>query len=119
MGKSWMKLLRSSREHIRGVMAFVKFAREHSKRKLVVVCSCKKLCAHVRSVCWANQRSSEVVFAHLTPGAIIIEGYTEWIMHGESLVSPVDNEIISEAPKMVQVDSITLHKESSGMQVGV
>jgi hypothetical protein len=77
-------------------MAFVKFAREHSKRKWVIVCPCKK-CSLGKS--W----SSEVVFAHLTSGAGITEGYTEWIMHGEPLVPPADNEAISEAPKTIQV----------------
>jgi len=104
-----MKLPQSSREYIRGVMAFVKFACEHSKRKWVIVCSCKK-CLLGKS--W----SSEVVFAHLTSGAGVIEGYTEWIMHGESLVPSVDNETIYEAPRTVQVDSISLHGGSNGMQ---
>jgi hypothetical protein len=104
-----MKLPRSSREYIRVVMAFVKFAREHESRKWVIVCSCKK-CLLGKS--W----SCEVVFAHLTSGAEIIEGYTEWIMHGESLVPPVHNETIHEAPRTPQVDNIPLHGGSSGMQ---
>jgi hypothetical protein len=74
MDKNWMKLPRSSQEYIRGVMAFVKFAREHESRKWVIVCPCKK-CLLGKS--W----SCEVVFANLTSGAGIIEGYTEWIMH--------------------------------------
>jgi hypothetical protein len=90
-------------------MAFVKFAREHENRKWVIVCHCKK-CLLGKS--W----SCEVVFAHLTSGAGIIEGYTEWIMHGESLVPLVDNETIYEAPRTLQVDSIPLHGGSSGMQ---
>jgi len=90
-------------------MAFVKFAREHENRKWVIVCPCKK-CLLGKS--W----SCEVVFAHLTSGAGIIEGYTEWIMHGESLVPPVNNETIYEAPRTLQVDSIPLHGGSSGMQ---
>jgi len=89
MDKSWMKLLRSSREYIRGVMAFVKFAREHESRQGVIVCPCKK-CLLGKS--W----SCEVVFAHLTSGAGIIEGYTEWIMHGELPVPPVHNETTHE-----------------------
>jgi hypothetical protein len=60
-----MKLPRSSREYIRGVMAFVKFARGHSKRKWVIVWPWKK-CLLGKS--W----SSEVVFAHLTSSAEII-----------------------------------------------
>jgi len=104
-----MQLPRSSREYIRGVIAFVKFAREHSNRKWVIVCPCKK-CLLGKS--W----SSEVVFAHLTSGARIIEGYTEWIMHGESLVPFVDNKTTYEALRTVQVDSIPLHGGSSGMQ---
>jgi len=68
MDKSWMKLPQSSREYIRGVMAFVKFTREHENKKWVIVCPCKK-CLLGKS--W----SSEVVFAHLTLGARIIEGY--------------------------------------------
>jgi hypothetical protein len=92
MDKSWMKLPRSSREYIRGVMEFVKFAREHESRKGIIVCPCKK-CLLGKS--W----SSEVVFAHLTSSAGIIEGYTEWIMHGESLVPPVQSETIHEAPR--------------------
>jgi len=104
-----MKLSRSSREYIRGVMAFVKFAHEHSKRKLIIMCPCKK-CLLGKS--W----SSEVVFAHLTSGAGIIEGYTKWIMHGELLVPLVDNEAIYEAPRTVQVDSIPLH---GGKPVGL
>jgi hypothetical protein len=109
MDKSWMKLPRSSREYIRGVMEFVKFAREHESRKDVIVCPCKK-CLLGKS--W----SSEVVFTHLTSGTGIIEGYTEWIMHGESLVPPVQSETIHEAPRRLQVDGIPLHGGSSGMQ---
>jgi len=60
--------------------------------------------------------SNEVVFAYLTLGARIIEGYTEWIMHGEPLVPPADNKAIFEAPNMVRVDSIPLHDGSNGMQ---
>jgi len=109
MDKSWMKLPRSSREYIRGVMAFVKFAREHESRKWVIVCPCKK-CLLGKS--W----SCEIVFAHLTSGAGIIEGYTEWIMHGELPVPPVHNETTHEAPRTLQVDSIPLNGGSSGMQ---
>jgi hypothetical protein len=104
-----MKLPRSSQEYIRGVMAFVKFAREHESRKWVIVCPYKK-CLLGKS--W----SCEVVFAHLTSDAGIIGGYIEWIMHGESLVPPVHNETIHEAPRTLQVDSIPLHGGSSGMQ---
>jgi hypothetical protein len=88
---------------------FVKFAREHWKRKLVIVCPCKK-CLLGKS--W----SSEVVFAHLMSSACIIEGYIKWIMHGELLVPPADNEAISEALRMVQMDSIPLHGGSSAIQ---
>jgi hypothetical protein len=87
----------------------VKFVREHENRKGVIVCPCKK-CLLGKS--W----SCEVVFAHLTSGAEIIEGYTEWIMHGESFVPPVDNKKIYEAPRTLQVDSIPLHGGSSGVQ---
>jgi hypothetical protein len=104
-----MKLPRSSREYIRGVMAFVKFAREHENVKGVIVCPCKK-CLLGKS--W----SSEVVFAHLMSGARIIEGYTEWIMYEELLVPPIDNKTIYEAPRTLQVDSIPLHEGSNGMQ---
>jgi hypothetical protein len=90
-------------------MAFVKFVREHSNRKWVIVCPCKK-CLLGKS--W----SSEIVFSHLTSGAAIIEGYIKWIMHRESLVPPIDNKAIYEAPRTVQVDSIPLHGSSSGMQ---
>jgi hypothetical protein len=90
-------------------MVFVKFAREHWKRKLVIVCPCKK-CLLGKS--W----SSEVVFAHLMSSACIIEGYIKWIMHGELLVPPADNEAISEALRMVQMDSIPLHGGSSAIQ---
>jgi hypothetical protein len=51
------------------------------------VCPCKK-CLLGKS--WA----SEVVFAHLTSGAGICEGYTEWIMYGEPLVPLANNEAI-------------------------
>jgi hypothetical protein len=60
--------------------------------------------------------SKEVVFTHLTSGVGIIEGYTEWIMHGKSIVSPVDREAISEALSTVPINSIPLHGGSSGMQ---
>ncbi|GLT72541.1 hypothetical protein SLA2020_444670 [Shorea laevis] len=60
--------------------------------------------------------SNEVVFTHLTSGAGIIEGYTEWIMHGEPIVAPADREAISEAPSTGSVNSIPLHGGSSGMQ---
>jgi hypothetical protein len=109
MDKSWMRKPKSSREYIRGVMAFVKFASENSRRKGFIVCPCKK-CSLGKT--WSN----EVVFAHLTSGAGIIEGYTEWIMHGEPIVAPADREAISEAPSTVRVDSIPLHGGSSGMQ---
>jgi hypothetical protein len=104
-----MKLPRSSREYICGVMAFVKFAREHENRKWVIVCPCKKCLLGKSWFC-------EVVFAHLMSGAGIIEGYIEWIMHGGPLVPPVDNETIYESPRTLQVDSIPLHGGSSGMQ---
>lgn len=90
-----MKLSRSSREYIRGVMAFVKFAREHENRKGIIVCPCKK-CLLGKS--W----SSEVVFAHLTSCTGIIEGYTEWIMHRKSFVPPVDNKTIYELPGRIK-----------------
>jgi hypothetical protein len=109
MDKSWMKLPCSSREYIRGVMVFVKFACEHESRKWVIVCPCKK-CLLGKS--W----SCEVVFAHLTSGTGIIEGYTERIMHGELPVPPVHNETTHEAPRTLQVDSIPLNGWSSGMQ---
>jgi hypothetical protein len=70
MYKSWMKLPKSSRKHIHGVMAFVKFASQHSKRKWFIVCPCKK-CSLSKT--WSN----EVVFAHLMSSAGVIEGYTE------------------------------------------
>jgi hypothetical protein len=110
MDKSWMKLPRTSREYIRGVMAFVKFVREHENRKWLIVCPCKK---YLLGKSW----SCGVEFAHLTPGAGIIEGYIEWIMHGESLVPPVDNETIYEAPRTLQVDSIQLHGGPVGCKI--
>ncbi|GLT53159.1 hypothetical protein SLA2020_264490 [Shorea laevis] len=91
MDKSWMRKLRSSREYICGVMAFVKFASQHSRKKGYIVCPCKR-CSLGKTL------SNEVVFAHLTSGVEIIEGYTEWIMHGEPLIAPVDSDAISEAP---------------------
>ena len=75
-----MRKSKSSREYIRGVMAFVKFASENSRRNGLIVCPCKKCCL-------GKTWSKEVVFTHLTSGAGIIEGYTEWIMHGESILS--------------------------------
>jgi hypothetical protein len=90
-------------------MVFVKFACEHLKKKMFIVCPCKK-CSLGKT--W----SSEVVFAHLMSGAEIIEGYTEWIFHGEPLIPPADNEAIFEAPKTVRVDSILLHGGSSKVQ---
>jgi hypothetical protein len=90
-------------------MVFVKFACEHLKKKMFIVCPCKK-CSLGKT--W----SSEVVFAHLMSGAEIIEGYTEWIFHGEPLIPPADNEAIFEAPKTVRVDSILLHGGSSEVQ---
>jgi hypothetical protein len=71
------------------------------------VCPCKK-CSLDKL--WF----SEVVFGHLTSGAMIIEGYTEWIMHGEPLVPSTDNEAISKALGTVQVDSIPLHGDPVG-----
>jgi hypothetical protein len=94
-----MRKPRSSREYIRGVMAFVKFASQHSRKKGHIVCPCK-------SCSLGKTLPNEVVFTHLTSGAGIIQGYTEWIMHGEPVV----------APSTVHVDSIPLHGRSSGMQ---
>ncbi|GLT69206.1 hypothetical protein SLA2020_413750 [Shorea laevis] len=109
MDKSWMRKPKSSREYIRGVMAFVKFASENSRRNGLIVCPCKKCCL-------GKTWSTEVVFTHLTSGAGILEGYTQWIMHGEPIVSPANREAISEAPSTVPVNSIPLHGGSSGMQ---
>jgi hypothetical protein len=103
MDKSWMKKMKSTRGYIRGVMAFVKFASKHSKRKGFIVCPYKK-CSMGKT--WSN----EVVFAHLTSGAGIIEGYAKGIMHGEPLVSP------AKVSSMVRVNSIPLHGGSCGMQ---
>jgi hypothetical protein len=90
-------------------MAFVKYASENSTKKGFIVCPCKK-CSLGKT--WSN----EVVFAHLTLGAGIIESYIEWIMHGKPHVSPAACEAISEALNRVRVNSIPLHGRSGGMQ---
>jgi hypothetical protein len=73
-----MKMWRGSIEYMDGALAFVKFASENSTTKGYIVCPCKK-CLLGRTL------PLDVVYDHLTSGKGILEGYTEWIMHGETL----------------------------------
>ncbi|GLT54915.1 hypothetical protein SLA2020_280730 [Shorea laevis] len=100
---------RGSIEYMDGALAFVKFASENSTRKEYIVCPCKK-CSLGRTL-W-----SDVVYDHLTLGAGILKGYTEWILHGEPTVASMDREATHEGPNMAHVDSMPVKGGSNGMQ---
>jgi hypothetical protein len=61
-----------------GVEEFMIFSATNSKTKGFIMCPCKKCCLGVTL-------REDVVFDHLTSRVGILEGYTEWVMHGEQI----------------------------------
>jgi hypothetical protein len=110
MDKSWMRKWRGSKEYMDGVKEFMIFLAANSKTKGFIVCPCKKCCLGVIL-------REDVVYDHLTSGAGILEGYTEWIMHGEQ-TNPSDNRdsIVEESTGSTPIERMPTHDKSSGMQ---
>ncbi|XP_039138852.1 uncharacterized protein LOC120276193 [Dioscorea cayenensis subsp. rotundata] len=79
MDKSWMNKSRLSQEYVDGVDRFLDFAFNNSSSDNKIICPCVK-CVNVR---W---QSREVAFDHLACDGII-QGYTCWFFHGESVPS--------------------------------
>jgi hypothetical protein len=104
-----MKMWRGSIEYTDGALVFVKFASENSTRKWYIVCPCKK---------WSLGRTlwSDVVYDHLTSGAGILKGYTEWILYREPTVASMDRKATYEGPNMAHVDSMPVDCGSNRMQ---
>ncbi|GLT67457.1 hypothetical protein SLA2020_397670 [Shorea laevis] len=78
MDKSWMKMWRGTVEYIRGVEAFLSFAVSNSTTKELIVCPCKK-CR------FRYKLHRDEVYDHLIGLNGIVEGYTDWIWHGEKI----------------------------------
>ncbi|WCJ31109.1 hypothetical protein M5689_012622 [Euphorbia peplus] len=84
MEKSWMKESRSSKPYIDGVSNFIKFALEKTSIDGAIYCPCRK-CFNRYSF------SSETVHEHLLWNGIL-EGYDRWVLHGESILFPSNNQ---------------------------
>lgn len=78
MDKSWMGKFRGLREYINGVKEFVSFAVSNSKTKEFIVCPCKKCSLH-------KKLRPHEVFDHLIGVSGMLEGYTDWVCHGEKI----------------------------------
>ncbi|GLT54886.1 hypothetical protein SLA2020_280470 [Shorea laevis] len=87
MDKSWMKMWRGTVEYIRGVEAFLRFAISNSTTKDLIVCPCKK-CR------FRYKLHRDEVYDHLIGLNGIVEGYTDWIWHGEK----IDNHDLHRGP---------------------
>jgi len=73
------------------------------------VCPCKKCCLGMTL-------REDVVYDHLTSGAGILEGYTEWIMHRKQINPSVNRDPIVKESTGSPIDRMPTHDKSSGMQ---
>jgi hypothetical protein len=109
MDKSWMRKWRRSKEYMDGVKEFMIFSAANSKTKGFIVCPYKKCCLGM--TLW-----EDVVYDHLTSGAGILEGYTEWVMHGEQINPSVNRDPRFEEPTGSPIEKMPTHDKPSGMQ---
>jgi hypothetical protein len=82
MDKSWMTEHRTSKKYMDGVKSFVEFAAVNTKTPGFKLCPCKRCC-------FRKTLRQQVVHDHLTSGAGILQGYTDWYMHGENISTPI------------------------------
>jgi hypothetical protein len=108
MDKSWMRMKRASIEYMDGVKSFWRFAVANSRTPGFIVCPCKKCCLR-------KTLPQEVVYDHLLAGAGILEGYEDWVMHGESINTPVNVEPVHDASTVAPVQGCSIHEGSSEM----
>jgi hypothetical protein len=97
MDKSWMKKFRGSREYINGVKEFVSFAISNSKTKEFIVCLYKKCSLR-------KKLRPEEVYDHLTGGSGMLEGYTNWVCHGEKINASHNTKPVIEGSSSAPVD---------------
>jgi hypothetical protein len=109
MDKSWMRKWRGSKEYMDGVKEFMIFSAANSKTKGFIVCPCKKCCLGMTL-------REDVVYDHLTSGAGILEGYTEWIIHRKQINPSVNRDPIVKESTGSPIDRMPTHDKSSGMQ---
>jgi hypothetical protein len=100
MDKSWMKKFRGSREYINinGVKEFVSFVLSNSKTKEFIVCPCKKCSLR-------KKLRPQEVYDHLTCGSGMLQGYSDWVCHGEKINASHNTEPIIEGSISAPVDS--------------
>ncbi|GLT55491.1 hypothetical protein SLA2020_286080 [Shorea laevis] len=89
MDKSWMKKWRGSAEYVSGVEAFLSFAVSNSRTKERIVCPCKKCRLRYKL-------HRDEVYDHLIGLYGILDGYTDWIWHGEKINSDLQRYPIIE-----------------------
>jgi len=104
-----MRKWRGSTKYMDGVKEFMIFSAANSKTKGFIVCPCKKCCLGV--TLW-----EDIVYDHLTSGAGILEGYTEWVMHGEQINHSVNKDPIFEGSTTSPTNRMPTHDKFSGMQ---
>jgi hypothetical protein len=83
--------------------------KKNSIIKGFIVCCCKKCCL-------GKTLRVDIVYDHLTSGARILEGYTEWVMHGETINVSVNREPISKGSNMAPINRMPIHDGFAGMQ---
>ena len=68
-----------------------------------------------KKCCLRKTLPQEVVYDHLLAGAGILEGYEDWVMHGESINAPVNVEPVHDASTVAPVQGCSIHEGSSEM----
>ena len=84
MDKSWINKSRSSKEYFDGVQNFIKFAIEKANMNGKILCPCRK-CVNCSAL------APKTVEEHLVWNGFL-KGYTEWVFHGESMLSSPCNQ---------------------------
>ncbi|XP_062162205.1 uncharacterized protein LOC133869265 [Alnus glutinosa] len=108
MDKSWMRMSRGSKEHLDGIQAFLNFAFSNTNTPGFILCPCKR-CR------MSNSLTHEVVYDHLMTGPGILEGYTDWVLHGEKINASVNRESVSHGPVTAPTNRMPPLDGSSGM----
>ncbi|GLT54466.1 hypothetical protein SLA2020_276610 [Shorea laevis] len=108
MDKSWMKKWRGTAEYVRGVEAFLSFAVSNSITKEFIVCPCKK-CR------FRYKLHRDEVYDHLIGLNGIVEGYTDWIWHGEKINNDLQRDPIIEGSDSSPVNKSRTPDHEGGM----
>ncbi|GLT52868.1 hypothetical protein SLA2020_261810 [Shorea laevis] len=105
MDKSLMKKWRGTDEYINEVKAFLSFVVSNSKIKEFIMCPCKK--CRLRKTLWHEQ-----VYQYG-----ILEGYTDWIWHGEEINSDLHKDQIIEGSSSGPVNKAPILDKARMMHV--